>query len=437
MSMTYSDFKHVADFIEEMKATSSTNDKKSILQKYDSPALRKLFEYVYTPFKQYNVSSKNLKKREDLRLPSSDLGYSNIFSLLDDLNERRITGHAAIQAVNSFIAENSEFSEIIYDVIDRNLKTRATTTLINSVFPGTIPTFNVALAEKFTGNEKRVNYESGEWWASRKLDGVRCITIIDADGNIKFYSREGKEFLTLAVLANDLKQMNLRSKVLDGEVCIMKEGGLEDFQGIIKEIGKKDHTILSPKYYVFDFLELDEFNAEFGVVSLSARLVVLNGVLGMFNLNYAEPLPQFQIKSEEEFKKISADAIELGYEGIMMRKNVGYEGKRSKNLLKVKQMHDAEYEVVDYETDINRIIENGREIEEEMLKAVIVLHKDNTVNVGSGFSLEQRRHFYQNPNEILGKTIVVQYFEETTDQHGKHSLRFPVFKGFYGDKREF
>lgn len=435
--MTQSDFKHVANFIEEMKATSSTNDKKQILSNYDTPTLRRLFEYVYTPFKQYNVSSKNLKKREDLLLPESNQGYSNLFSLLDDLNDRVITGHHAIQAVNSFIKDNSEFSEIIYDVIDRNLKTRATTTLINSVFPGTIPTFDVALAEKFAGNEKRVNYRSGEWWASRKLDGVRCITIIDENGDIKFYSREGKEFLTLSELATDLKKLNLRSKVLDGEVCIMRADGLEDFQGIIKEIGKKDHIIVSPKYYVFDFLELFEFNQGFGLISFSARQIVLNGILNMVKLDFAEPLPQFQIKSEEEFKKISADAIELGYEGIMIRKNVGYEGKRSKNLLKVKQMHDAEYEVVDYESDVNRIIEDGREIEEVMLKAVIIMHKGNTVNVGSGFSLEQRRFFYQNPNEILGKTIVVQYFEETTDQHGKNSLRFPVFKGFYGDKREF
>jgi DNA ligase 1 len=35
-----------------------------------------------------------------------------------------------------------------------------------------------------------------------------------------------------------------------------------------------------------------------------------------------------------------------GWEGIMLRKDIGYEGKRSKNLLKVKKFYDAEYEVV-------------------------------------------------------------------------------------------
>ena len=432
--MTKQDFQTVVNFIEEMKATSSTNDKKSILQKYDSPILRKLFEYVYSPFKQYYVTSDNLKKRQDLSFDN----YDDLFSLLDDLNERRVTGHSAIQSVNGFIEKNKEFADVIYDVIDRNLKTRATTTLINSVMPGTVPTFDVALAEKFEGNEKKVNFDSGEWWASRKLDGVRCLAVIDENGDIKFYSRAGNEFLTLGVLAEELKSLNLRSVVLDGEVCIMKDGGLEDFQGIIKEIGRKEHTIQNPMYYVFDMLQNEEFNNQSGEIPLSTRLLQLGVFFSLHSdLKCVAPLVQIQVSSREHFEEMVADATNLGYEGIMIRKDVGYEGKRSKNLLKVKKMHDAEYVVVDVENGIHRVIEAGREIEEEMLRAVMVEHKGNRVRVGSGFSIDQRRFYYQNPNEILGKTITVQYFEETTDQHGDHSLRFPVIKVVHGQKREF
>jgi DNA ligase-1 len=427
------DFIKLREFIEEMKATSSTNAKKEILLKYDSPFLRKIFKYTYTPFKQYHVTSANLKKRSDL---ISD-NYLDLFEMLDDLNERRVTGHTAIQAVNGFILKYQEFADIIYDVIDRNIKTRATSTLINSVLPGTVPTFEVALAEKFESAEKKVDFDSGMWWASRKLDGVRCITVIDEAGQIKFFSRQGKEFLTLDNLRQDLMKLGLRSKVLDGEVCIMRESGLEDFQGIIKEIGKKDHTIETPKYYVFDLLELDEFTAGSSEITLSARLIMLNGFLIESGLQFAEPLPQFKLVDREHFEKVAADATEMGYEGIMIRKDVGYEGKRSKNLLKVKKMHDAEYEVTGLEMGTHRVIVNEREEEEEMLKAVFVQHRGNQVRVGSGFSLEQRRHYFQNPNDILGKTITVQFFEETTDQHGNHSLRFPVIKTVYETHREF
>jgi DNA ligase 1 len=427
------DFTNLRAFIEEMKATSSTNAKKEILQKYDSPFLRKIFKYTYTPFKQYHVTSTNLKKRSDLSFDN----YTDLFAMLDDLNERRVTGHNAIQVVNGFIAKYEEFADIIYDVIDRNIKTRATSTLINSVLPGTVPTFEVALAEKFESAEKKVDFDSGMWWASRKLDGVRCITVIDEAGDIKFFSRQGKEFLTLDNLRQDLMALGLKSKVLDGEVCIMRESGLEDFQGIIKEIGKKDHTIKTPKYHVFDLLDLEEFTSGTSQITLSARLVMLNAFLVESGLKFAEPLPQFKLMDREHFEKVAADATEMGYEGIMIRKDVGYEGKRSKNLLKVKKMHDAEYQVTGLENGIHRVIENGREEEEEMLKAVFVQHKGNQVRVGSGFSLEQRRHYFQNPNDILGKTITVQFFEETTDQHGNHSLRFPVIKTVYETQREF
>ena len=430
----HTDFTNLRNFIEEMKATSSTNAKKEILQKYDSPFLRKIFEYTYSPFKQYYVTSDNLKKRSDL---SFDNYGDQFFQLLDDLNDRNVTGHNAIQVVNGFIAKYQEFADIIYDVIDRNIKTRATSTLINSVLPGTVPTFEVALAEKFESAEKKVDFDSGMWWASRKLDGVRCITVIDEAGQIKFFSRQGKEFLTLDNLRQDLMKLGLRSKVLDGEVCIMRESGLEDFQGIIKEIGKKDHTIETPKYYVFDLLELDEFTAGSSEITLSARLIMLNGFLIESGLQFAEPLPQFKLVDREHFEKVAADATEMGYEGIMIRKDVGYEGKRSKNLLKVKKMHDAEYEVTGLEMGTHRVIVNEREEEEEMLKAVFVQHRGNQVRVGSGFSLEQRRHYFQNPNDILGKTITVQFFEETTDQHGNHSLRFPVIKTVYETHREF
>jgi DNA ligase-1 len=72
-----------------------------------------------------------------------------------------------------------------------------------------------------------------------------------------------------------------------------------------------------------------------------------------------------------------------------------------------------------------------------MLKNVIIEHKGNRVQVGSGFSHEQKRYFFENPNEILGKTITVQYFETTKNERGEESLRFPVMKGIYEGKREF
>ncbi len=73
---------------------------------------------------------------------------------------------------------------------------------------------------------------------------------------------------------------------------------------------------------------------------------------------------------------------------------------------------NAEYQVIDIATGPFRYVKEGVEVEENMLSAVIIEHKENRVNVGSGFTIEQRKHFYDYPENILSKTITVQYFEE-------------------------
>ena len=73
----------------------------------------------------------------------------------------------------------------------------------------------------------------------------------------------------------------------------------------------------------------------------------------------------------------------------------------------------------------------------ETLKAAVISHKGYDVHVGSGFSLDERKQFFNDPTSIIGKVISVQFFEETKDKNGELSLRFPTFKGLYVDKLEF
>jgi DNA ligase-1 len=119
----------------------------------------------------------------------------------------------------------------------------------------------------------------------------------------------------------------------------------------------------------------------------------------------------------------------------MLRADKPYKGKRRKDLLKYKNFNDEEYEVVDVEMGPFRYVLNGREHEENMLSCVMINHKGYSVRVGSGFTIDQRQEFYQNPKKILGKIITVQYFEETKNQDGGISLRFPTFKILHGSER--
>ncbi len=440
MTELTNNFDYLQSFINEMNDSSSGNHKIATIKKYadnseeneDREFLQNIFYYTYNPYFKYNVTSKNCKKNFDLLGHPNT--YGSIFTLLDDLRNRVCTGHTAIANVNRFILENKQYETLIYSIIDRDLKMGANTTSINkAVHPDLIPTFKVALANPY--NVKRVDFQSGDWYGSRKLDGVRCICRKEMN-TVTFYSRSGKEFLTLDNLANEISKIG-GDFILDGEICMVDKDGNEDFQGIMKQIRKKDHQIDNPKFFVFDYLTLEEFDNKVGTKPLTERLS--NGYDSLpenINSDMVEFLPQEQLTTEEQFTEMAKDAEEAGFEGIMVRKNVGYEGKRSHNLLKVKKFHDAEYTVLDAINGNIRWTENGKQIERECLSSITIEHKGCKVNVGSGFSKEQREMYYESPQDIIGKTVTIQYFEESKNQNGGYSLRFPVLKHVYANGRD-
>jgi DNA ligase-1 len=427
------DFQLISDFVEASNATNSNSDKLEVLKTYTQyESVCKALNYTYDTYKQYGVTSANCKKNSDLMGHPNT--YGDFFGLLDDLSNRVCTGHTAIANVNRFVHENYIYKDLIFNMIDRNLKTRSTASMINKVKPGLIPTFDVALAKAFDEKtQKKVDWNDC-WFVSRKLDGVRCLTVIDENGEPKFFSRQGKEFLTLDNLKTDIKALGLKNTVLDGEVCIVDHNGDEDFAGIIKEIKRKDHTIETPFYWMFDMLTMEEFSSKKSKSVFAERIANLQRISK--ESKFIGVLDQW-IGSDKVFSEMMAESKAGGWEGLMLRKNSTYKGKRSNEILKVKQMHDEEYIVVDLENDYHRVIVDGAEVEEEMLKNVIIEHKGNRVHVGSGFSHEQRRHYFANPNEILGKQITVQYFEESQSKSGEFSLRFPVIKAVYDGVRTF
>ena len=427
------DFRELREFVNEMNSSNSTNHKVDVLTKYQyHPFIKRILFYTYHPYWNFGLTSANLKKREDLIAPSEV--YDDFFLMLDDFNERHMTGHSAIEAMNRFIKDYGAWADLIYQVIDRNLETRATVTLINRVNPKFIPTFDVALAHD-AAKVKGVDIFDGTWFVSRKLDGVRCICFVHGD-DVRFFSRNGKEFLTLGKVAEEIRRLGITDLVLDGELCLMNEDGSDDFQGILKQIQRKDHTIENPRYQIFDILQAGEFAGDDASPLFSTRIESREQWLGdLKSSTILEMLPQVRIKDEDALEELKAQSKDSNWEGLIARRDTTYSSGRSKHMLKIKEFFDAEYVVTSLIMGPQRVIINGKEIGEDMLSAVTIDHKGSQVQVGSGFTIDQRRHYYKNIGEIMGATITVQYFEETTDQHGNNSLRFPVFKGNHGKTR--
>ena len=414
-------------FIEEMRSTSSATDKIAIIKR-SSAFIHKILEATYNPYKQYHITSKTCKKNNGLFKYNT---HTEVFTLLDDLTNRVYTGHNAIAQVNGFKMA-VDGGGLVYKIIDKDLDIRVGASIINKAIPGLIPTFKVALAQNYEG---KCDWND-RWWVSRKLDGVRCLAITDEEGKCKLYSRMGKEFTTLDKVKEAIEATGIINSVFDGEICLVDEEGNEDFQGVMKQLRRKNHQIENPAFMIFDMLFKPEFESEKSERKLYSRLIILKQWLrGRFiDESILRFTHQTLITDQDHFEYWNTIENKDSWEGLMLRKDVGYEGKRTKNLVKVKSFHDDEYEVLGWDIDQHEVVREGKSVSMTMLAQVWIEHKGHIVKVGSGFTQEQRLEYMD--GSIVGKTITVQYFEETKNDRGGISLRFPTVKIVHGDKRE-
>ena len=432
----------IRDMVEELNKTNSSKEKqeclKNIYQEADDTHkafIKWALKNTYSPYIKFGVTSDVIKKYTNCP-PRTTTELMSIEQLLAMLAKREITGHKALDTIYSVMKDiPSELHETLYNIIDKNLKIRMDAKSINKVIPGLIPEFSVSLCNVYADKKHKVNFQKDNWLCSRKLDGNRCVTIIDGSGTIKFFSRQGREFLTLDVVRAELKKLNLKNVVLDGEMCIVDANGDEDFKSITKEITRKDHTIQNPRYKVFDMMTFDEFQNQSTNRKFTERYRDLFNLFQFHFVPCIDVVHMEKIESQEQFDEIFNESQAKGWEGLVIRKDDTTICKRSDSMLKCKAFKDEEYIVEGLEVGPFRVVKNGKEVEEEVMTNVFITHKGNRVSVGSGWSLEQRRYYKENPNELIGKTITVQYFEETKDKDGNISLRFPVCKMVYENGR--
>lgn len=426
----------VKAFVDEMRSSNSSLYKKEVLRKWltgdYASELVEVLRYVYNYDYKLYVTSDSIKKH--MLCNSHKLDASLPFkALLDSLSSRQITGHEALGKCEDFIiSTNEEYIDIFYDIIDKDLKIGISGETINKVCPDTVKVFNVCLAQKYDPDKTKLNEE---WIIERKLDGCRMQLVYKNENDIKCYSRKGIEFTTLQKVIDDVKGKLPNNTVLDGELCIIDENGNEDFQSIMKVIKRKDYTIENPMYKVFDCLQMKDFEEGTSQEIYSQRVNRLNYILSNNDFKTISPV-NYERYSEEAFERWKQYVIDNNWEGLMFRKDTYYEGKRTSNLLKYKTFNDAEYIVEGVEEGIVQEVINGKAHKIKAIGSLIITHKGNKVNVGSGLTLSQRKEWHKDSSLIIGKTITVQYFEELKDQNGNYSLRFPTLKYVYDEKRD-
>jgi DNA ligase-1 len=261
-------------------------------------------------------------------------------------------------------------------------------------------------------------------FASPKLDGIRG------------FSRDGVvTSRNLLPLANELLQETFGwSKYLDydGEFIAGDPTDKKVFSKTTSVVSSIRKPIDDLRYYVFDHIG----NPNQPWVERYDQLVSDNLVI---KLEHAE------IRCEDDLLQYESEKLELGYEGLIVRKPDGkYKyGRSTLNegyLLKLKRFSDDEAVVIGFEEKMHNanektLVKNGKPQRSShqaglvplgTLGAIVVRWRDVEFNIGTGFDQTEAQEIWDNREKYLGKFVKFKYFDYGLVLAPRH----PVFLGF-------
>lgn len=269
---------------------------------------------------------------------------------------------------------------------------------------------------------KEPDYQAGVY-VQIKYDGVRNLSAI-VNGKVCHQSRNGKPNVNVSYLDENLKQIFSKfgdNLILDGELFLSsKNFNFEQLVGA----SKKANNSVQLQYHIYDCYDSNHPEATF-------KQRFLNRFEGVNEVGLVKIVQTFHVTSEEEMREKHAEFVAAGDEGLMIRNiSNSYEvGKRSRNLIKVKDFQDSEdWKVVGFEEATGR----------DAGSVIFHLQSDDgsvKFKVRPAMPLVTRQKMYEECLEDFEGTYKGKYptikFQNLSG--GKCVPRFPVLKCFRDD----
>lgn len=438
--------KEIIEIIETLKTLSGNEQLDYLKSHKDNLILKEVLQYAYNPDLKFNINEAKLDKASAMVLTTADIKPSDYTIIdksvwesyknsLDELASKKGVKEADIVRLFStyFLHIDEKSKSLLKGILLKDLRINMNVKLFLRVWEDFCNDLQVQLANKFNGKMFENPYYS------RKFDGKR-VYIMDCVP----YSRTNKKcsLAPMSHIIGELQKMTgINDVVLDGECLYFDENGNEDFQKGISLTSKDDREEECKNicYVIFDILPKKNFVTKAPFVNFEEEYKWLIGQLAdleketpCYSLIGTKFDNVYIARQDTDIKKLSELRDKNDWEGLMVRNgNHPYEYKRTMSLLKLKRMMDDEFEIIGFTKGTGKF-------EGTLGSITIKLPTGESVEVGSGFSNDDRNYIWQNQNEILntGYKLKVQYFEKTTDKNGNNSLRFPVFKAFRKDDIE-
>jgi DNA ligase-1 len=398
----------------------------------------------YNPFITFGVR----QVPDTVGITDTENPWEEFNELMLQLSQRRLTGHAARDAIQSTAErfDSEEWNTFLAPVLRRDLRAGISDKTINKICKKTdyeIPIFGCQLATNSEGRPEMKGIKRLE----PKLDGVRVLLmVIPSDfGDVTTicFSRNGKQFDNFGHIEEQVRENWIKIArghqnalingfVLDGEVIG------NTFQELMRQARRKTDVQADDSVFnVFDIIPLSDFREGHWNAQLRKRIDILEHIRHVVeNMPNVELLPHLMVDldtaaGKDQLMRYAKDNVNAGFEGIMIKElQAPYICKRSTDWMKWKPTITVDLEVIGVEEGTGRNL--GR------LGALVCNGIDDgkeiTVNVGSGFSDDDRDNYWTDSNLIIGRTAEILCDVITQNQDGTYSLRFPRFVRFRDDK---
>ena len=265
-------------------------------------------------------------------------------------------------------------------------------------------------------SDRPVDYDSGPVFIQPKLDGVRCLIQYD-NSTVTAYSRTGKEWKNIDHILFNLRpffQLN-PDVVLDGE--LYNHDLKDDFEKIISCVRKTkptdEHRAESEKlvqFHCYDVIKPSPRGLSFSERNEWIQLnVPLNFCIKHVDSNF--------VMNDDDALWQNSISLKAGYEGSILRTNDIYQHKRSHNLRKFKQFHDAEAKIIGWVA--------GKGKRTGTIGKFLAMDKDG-ITFGMPV-MDKQKYLEENFEKMqgwVGKIATFKYFERTK----ANSYRHPLFK---------
>lgn len=182
--------------------------------------------------------------------------------------------------------------------------------------------------------------DTDEWLYEIKFDGYRMLARVE-DHAVRLVTRNGNDWsLKLPSLVSALQKMKLPPGWYDGEIVVLNNKGIPDFQALQNafDLTRTDNIV----YFVFDLPFYNGYDLR--VTPLETRKQLLGAIL-----NKPSAMVRFSDTFEVSQRDVLDSACRLGLEGVIgKRKTSVYVSRRSADWIKLKCTQRQEFVIGGY-----------------------------------------------------------------------------------------